>query len=156
MKRLLKKHGLERVMTVKDFELKAIDAERYTERKEKRKNIKINHNSSVTKVNKIDSKTNQVDFRFTANYSGMGVIKIEGSLKFIGEFPNLAKNWRKKNKMPNEVAKEIHTTVINNCIPQSVTIARDLNLPPPIPLPKVNMPDEGSNKTSSKGGMEVA
>lgn len=143
-------------MTIKDFELKAIDAERYSKKGEKKKNIKINHNSSVTKINKIDSKTNQVDFRFTANYSGMGVIKIEGSLIFIGEHPDLAENWRKKNEMPNEAAKEIHTTIINNCIPQSVTIAKDLNLPPPIPLPKVNMPEKKANTTSSKGGMEVA
>ncbi len=143
-------------MNIKEFELKSIDAERYSKREEKKKNIKINHNSSVTKINKIDPRTNQIDFRFTANYSGMGVIKIEGSLKFIGEYPDLADNWRKKNKMPNEVAKKIHTTIINNCIPESVTIARDLNLPPPIPLPKVNMPEKKSNTTSSKGGMEVA
>lgn len=143
-------------MSIKNFELKAIDAERYSKKGEKKKNIKINHNSSVTKINKIDSKTNQVDFRFTANYSGMGVIKIEGSLRYIGKHPELAENWRKKNEMPNEVAKEIHTTIINNCIPQSVTIAKDLNLPPPIPLPQVNMPEKESNTTSSKGGMEVA
>jgi len=143
-------------MNIKEFELKSIDAERYSKREEKKKNIKINHNSSVTKINKIGPRTNQIDFRFTANYSGMGVIKIEGSLKFIGEYPDLADNWRKKNKMPNEVAKKIHTTIINNCIPESVTIARDLNLPPPIPLPKVNMPEKKSNTTSSKGGMEVA
>ncbi len=143
-------------MTIKDFELKAIDAERYSKKGKKKKNIKINHNSSVTKIDKIDSKTNQIDFRFTANYSGMGVIKIEGSLKLIGEHPDLADNWRNKNKMPNEVAKKIHTTVINKCIPQSVTIAKDLNLPPPIPLPKVNMPEKESNTTSPKGGMEVA
>ncbi|MFW5945692.1 MAG: hypothetical protein ACOCTN_02315 [Candidatus Natronoplasma sp.] len=143
-------------MNIKEFELKSIDAERYSKREEKKKNIKINHNSSVTKINKIDPKTNQIDFRFTANYSGMGVIKIEGGLKFIGEYPDLADNWRKNNKMPNEVAKKIHTTIINNCIPESVTIARDLNLPPPIPLPKVNMPEKKNNTTSSKGGMEVA
>jgi len=143
-------------MTIKNFELKAIDAERYSKKGEKKKNIKINHNSSVTKINKIDSNKNQVEFRFTANYSGMGFIKIEGSLKFIGDYPELADNWRKNNKMPNEVAKKIHTTIINNCIPQSVTIAKDLNLPPPIPLPKVNMPDKEANTTSSKGGMEVA
>ena len=143
-------------MSIKNFELKAIDAERYSKKGEKKKNIKINHNSSVTKINKIDSNKNQVEFRFTANYSGMGFIKIEGSLKFIGDYPELADNWRKNNKMPNEVAKKIHTTIINNCIPQSVTIAKDLNLPPPIPLPKVNMPDKEANTTSSKGGMEVA
>ncbi len=143
-------------MAIKSFELKAIDAERYSEPGENRENIRIDHNSSVTKIKKKDNKTNIVDFRFTANYSGIGVIKIEGTLTFSGKYPNLAKRWSKKNEMPNEVAQEIHTAVINNCIPQAVVIAKDLNLPPPIPLPQVDMADNKENTTSSKGGMEVA
>ncbi|MFP4000513.1 MAG: hypothetical protein ACLFSM_02250 [Thermoplasmata archaeon] len=143
-------------MTIKNFQLKAIDAERYGKREAKKGNIKINHNSSVINMKKIDSGTNMVEFRFTANYSGMGKIKIEGSLKFVGDHPDLAEEWKKENKMPNEVAKEIHTAIINNCIPEAVGLAKNINLPPPIPLPKVNMPDERKNTTSPKGGMEVA
>lgn len=156
MKKLLRYQEVEYPMTIKNFELKAIDAERYSKSGSKKGNIKINHNSSVIKMEKVDSKTNKVDFRFTANYSGMGKIKIEGNLKIIGKYPNLAEKWQKENKMPNEVAKEIHTAIINNCIPEAVGLAKNINLPPPIPLPKVNMPDEKENTTSSKGGMEVA
>lgn len=144
------------MMPIKKFELKAIDAERYSGKDEKKGNIKINHNSSVTKIEKIDNNTNHVEFRFTANYSGMGIIKIEGALRFLGEYPNLATEWRNENTMPNEVAKEIHSTVIKNCIPQSVIIAKDLKLPPPIPLPKVNVAGDKNETKPSKGGMEVA
>jgi len=143
-------------MTIKSFELKAIDAERYIERGEKRDNIKINHNSSVTKMKNIDSKTTHIDFRFTANYSGMGKIKIEGSMKYVGEHSDLAQKWQREKKMPNDVAKQIHTAIIKKCIPEAVGIAKNINLPPPIPLPKVNIKDKKSNTTSSKGGMEVA
>ncbi|MFP4608181.1 MAG: hypothetical protein ACOCTR_05085 [Candidatus Natronoplasma sp.] len=143
-------------MPIKSFELTAIDAERYSKKGESRKNVKINHNSSVTKIEKIDEETNSIDFRFTANYSGMGMIKIEGNLTHVGEYSKLAETWRKKKNMPNEVAQEIHSTIIKNCIPQSVVIARDLKLPPPIPLPKVNVPDKGNETRPAKGGMEVA
>ncbi len=143
-------------MAIKNFELTAIDAERYSKKGEGKKNVKINHNSSVTKIERIDDRTNSIDFRFTANYSGMGIIKIEGSFDHVGEYPNLAKKWRKENKTPNEVAKEIHSTIIKNCIPQSVVIAKDLRLPPPIPLPKVNVQKKGNETKPSKGGMEVA
>ncbi len=143
-------------MPIKNFELTAIDAERYSKKGESRKNVKINHNSSVTKIEKIDNETNSIDFRFTANYTGMGMIKIEGNIVHSGGSPELAQRWIEDNKMPNEVAKEIHSTIIKNCIPQSVIIARDLRLPPPIPLPKVNMPGKGNKTKPAKGGMEVA
>ncbi len=143
-------------MPIKRFELKAIDAERYSGKDENRGKISIDHNSSVTKIEKIDNETNHVEFRFTANYSGMGIIKIEGALKYLGEYPNLATEWRNENNMPNEVAKEIHSTVIKKCILQSVVIAKDLKLPPPIPLPKVNVADDKNQTKPPKGGMEVA
>ncbi len=143
-------------MKIKNFELTAIDAERYSKKGAKKGNIKINHNSSVTRMEKMDANTTHVDFRFTANYSGMGKIKIEGSFKIIGEYPDLAEKWQKENKMPNEVAKKVHTTIINNCIPEAVGLAKNINLPPPIPLPKVNVSEDKSNTTSPKGGMEVA
>ncbi|MBS3816989.1 MAG: hypothetical protein KGY76_05440 [Candidatus Thermoplasmatota archaeon] len=143
-------------MPIKNFELKAIDAERYSQKRESRDNIRIDHNSSVTKIEKIDDKTNSIEFRFTANYSGMGMIKLEGNLHLLGKHPKLAKRWRKKNDMPNEVAQEIHSTIIKNCLPQAVIVARDIQLPPPIPLPEVNVPDGENSTKPSKDGMEVA
>ena len=56
--------------------------------------------------------------------------------------------------MPNEVANEIHTTIMSVCIPEAVVIARDLRLPPPIPLPQVSVP--GQPPPSKHSGMEVA
>ncbi len=156
MKRLLNHQQVEIAMKIKRFELKAIEAERYSERDDKKKNIKIDHNSSVTNIRKIEADKNSIEFKFTAGYSSIGMIKIKGSMILIGELPDLAQNWREKKKMPNEIAKRIHSVVIKKCIPQAVTIAKDLNLPPPIPLPKVNLPDEKTNTTSPKGGMEVA
>lgn len=142
-------------MTVSNFEVKAIDAERYSEHEEPKGNIRIDHNSTVTKVDQLDKKTARINFRFSANYSSIGRIEIEGSMVLKGAPSNLSKKWSKDNEMPNEVANEIHSTIISNCIPKAVLLAREVQLPPPIPLPQVNIPDENEKK-QFKGGMEVA
>jgi hypothetical protein len=41
--------------------------------------------------------------------------------------------------MPPEVANEIHSVIMTNCIPEAVILARELRLPPPIPIPQVNV-----------------
>ena len=57
-------------------------------------------------------------------------------------------------QLPNDVANEIHTTIMTVCIPEAVVIARDLRLPPPIPIPQVTVP---TPQTPSKhSGMDVA
>jgi hypothetical protein len=135
-------------LPIKRFELSSIDARRFTKHGEKPKNIRIDHNSSVTLVTELNDKEANVDFRFTANYSGLGLIKIEGSLIFEGDASSLVQQWSTKNNMPNEIATEIHTTIMNNCIPEAMLLARDIRLPPPIPMPKVNI-QAGQKK---KGG----
>ncbi len=143
-------------MPIKNFKLNSIEGERFSDADGQQQNVRIDHNSSVTKIKKLDKKKNEIHFRFTANYSGLGIIKLEGQILHVGGDPNLAKKWRKKDQMPNEIAKEVHSTIINNCIPQAVIIARDLQLPPPIPLPQVNLPGEEGEGQQVKGGMEVA
>lgn len=133
-------------MPIKKFELTSIDARRFTKPGEKHKNIRIDHNSSVTLVTEINDKEASVDFRFTANYSGLGIIRIEGNLVYEGDAPALVSQWSTQNNMPNDVATEIHTTIMNNCIPEAMVLARDIRLPPPIPMPKVNI------RAQKKGG----
>jgi hypothetical protein len=133
-------------LSIKRFELTSLDARRFSKHEEKPKNIRIDHNSSVTLVTEKNDKEANVDFRFTANYSGLGIIRIEGSLIFEGDAPALVNQWSTKNNMPNDVATEIHTTIMNNCIPEAMLLARDIRLPPPIPMPKVNI------QTKKKGG----
>ncbi|MFO7991008.1 MAG: hypothetical protein R6U61_01785 [Thermoplasmata archaeon] len=142
-------------MPVVDFELKSLDAERFGDKKKSMKNVRVDHNSSVIGVKKLKKDIFDVTFRFTANYSGLGRIEIEGKLKFKGGPGDLDQKWSDDNQMPNQVANEIHSTVISNCIPEAVFLARDIQLPPPIPLPKVNIPGK-KEKKKPKGGMEVA
>ena len=57
--------------------------------------------------------------------------------------------------MPNQIASQFHTAVMHACVPEAVGIAKDLALPPPIPLPQVKL--GGSQPTKSgQDGPEVA
>jgi hypothetical protein len=139
-------------MPVRSLELTSIDAKRFTKSGERVRNVRVDHNSTVTQVHPVDEKVALVEFRFTANYTGIGVIKIEGTLKFEGQAKAMANMWSKSGKMPDQAASEIHTAIMNSCIQEAVVIARDLRLPPPIPLPVVNV-KSGGRKSS---GVEVA
>ena len=55
--------------------------------------------------------------------------------------------------MPNEIASHLHTAIMHACVPQAVGIAKDLTLPPPIPLPQVKL---GQKPSKAESGPEVA
>ena len=134
-------------MKIQNVQLKSIEARRYSDITAQPK-IRIDHNSNVTRLEKL-SKDNgvHVDFQYTASYGPVGLIKIEGTLQFFGEnIGTLVEDWNEKRKMPNQIASGIHTAIMHACVPQAVGIAKDLRLPPPIPLPQVRM-----GKTPQKG-----
>lgn len=138
-------------MPVRSFEISSIDAKRFAATGERFKNVRVDHNSSVTEIEAASEGFSKVAFRFTVTYSGVGVIKLEGSLQYEGE-PTLAARWSETNQMPKEVASEIHTAIMGACIQEAVLLARELRLPPPIPLPNVKLKGGGTKST----GMEVA
>ncbi|MEE9268399.1 MAG: hypothetical protein V3U70_03240 [Thermoplasmata archaeon] len=137
-------------MPVTSMELTVIEGKRFAKTGERLKNVRVDHNSTVTRVHPVD-EASAVDFRFTVNYGGVGMIQIEGSLRFEGE-ASLPEAWEKTGNMPEAVASEIHTAIMSYCIQEAVVIAKDLRLPPPIPLPMIKLKRGG--KQSS--GMEVA
>jgi hypothetical protein len=66
----------------------------------------------------------------------------------------ISKDWNDTRKMPDQIASHIHTAVMHSCVPEAVTIAKDLGLPPPIPLPQVRLGT--TQKTVAQSGPEVA
>ena len=141
-------------MAVKDVEFISVEGRRFTKRREVVGQVKIDTNSTVTSVNEVSPREADVDFRIAISYGSLGVLKVEGRLIFEGDAPTLAREWRDKHSMPTEMANEIHTAILHSCIPETVILARDLGLPPPIPLPKVNIQEQ--KKGTAPSNMEVA
>jgi len=126
-------------MNIVGYEASTIEAKRFSKPGEHVANIRIDHNSTVTRITKVSDQTASVEFRFTANYTGMGYIKVEGSLLLNGEVDALISEWKATGSMPSEAANLIHNAIVSNCIPSALLIARDIRLPPPVPLPRINV-----------------
>jgi hypothetical protein len=141
------------MMTIKRIGLDSINAKRFSSQKEAIKEIRINHNSTVTSINAIDNEAH-VEFRFTSNYGYLGIITLEGTLIYAGDkLANLTETWEKSGKVSDSLTQEIHSAIMRACLPESVIIAKEVNLPPPIPIP--TMPGKKQNK-EFKSGPEFA
>ena len=118
------------------------------------KQVRINHNSTITQIHDIKIKQATIDFQYTASYGPVGMIKLEGSLTYEDDNARkIAIDWKNTRKMPNKIASQIHTVVMHACVPEAVGIAKDLGLPPPIPLPQVRL---GEKPKRAEFGPEVA
>ena len=141
-------------MKIRNINLKTIEARRYTGRNERPRQVRIDHNSTVTNIAVVKNKEATIDFQYTASYGPVGMIKMEGSLLYESDDADkVSKEWNETRKMPDQIASHIHTAVMHSCVPEAVGIAKNLGLPPPIPLPQVRL-----GKTAKKGeaGPEVA
>lgn len=141
-------------MKIKNIQLKSIEARRYISLNERPKEVRIDHNSTVTHFGEIRDKEVTIDFQYTASYGPVGMIKLEGSILYEDDdAKKIAKEWNETHKMPNQVAGHIHTAIMHACVPEAVAIAKDLGLPPPIPLPQVRL---GATPKTGQSGPEVA
>ena len=146
---------IDAAMNIKNIQLKGIEARRYSDMSMQPKKIRIDHNSNINRMESIQNDQARVDFQYTASYGAVGMIKIEGSLTYIGnDAKKLVNEWNNTHKMANNIASGIHTAVMHACVPQAVGIAKDLHLPPPIPLPQVKLGDTTPKRGPS--GPEVA
>lgn len=141
-------------MKIRSILLKSIEARRYTGRNERPKQVRIDHNSTITQIYDVQDTQSMIDFQYTASYGPVGVIKLEGTLQYqADDAKTLAKEWNASRKMPNQIASQLHTAIMHACVPEAVGIAKDLGLPPPIPLPQVRL---GENPKQGQVGPEVA
>jgi len=141
-------------MKIKNIQLKSIEARRYTNLNERPKQVRIDHNSNITHIYDIKDNQATIDFQYTASYGPVGMTKLEGSLIFEDDNASkIANDWKDTRKMPNQIASQIHTAIMHACVPEAVGIAKDLGLPPPIPLPQVKL---GSNPKKGQYSPEVA
>ncbi len=128
---------------IKTFRIDGIEAKRFIEPENAPKEIRIDNNSTVISITKINDSQAKMEFRFTVTYSGIGMITIDGILVYEGEVPKLIGEWKKKHRMPDEVAQEVHATIINNCTIEAVILSKEVHLPPPIPPPAGLMQQKG-------------
>ena len=120
--------------------------------------IDINNNVSIKDVQEDnfslgkDKQQNVMKFifEFTSNYEpNVGKILFEGELLYMEE-PKKSKeilnDWKKNKKLPKELMGNLLNTILTKCNVQALILSQQVNLPPPIPLPKVQMASAVENK----------
>ena len=122
------------------------------EKKENAKGkIDINNNVSIKDVLEEnfalgkDKQQNIIKFlfEFTSKYEpNVGNILFEGELLYMEE-PKKAKeilaDWKKNKKLPKDLMAGLLNTILTKCNIQALILSQQVNLPPPIPLPKVQI-----------------
>jgi hypothetical protein len=100
--------------------------------------VQIATNLNVVGINKKDEELLEVPFVFTINYTpGVAQISLKGKSQVTGskdELQQILKDQKEKKHPPPIVMQ----TISNIVFLESVIVCRSLNIPPPIPLPKIS------------------
>jgi len=100
--------------------------------------VQIATNLNVVGINKKGEDLLEVPFVFTINYSpGVAQISLKGKSHVKGskdELQQILKDHKEKKPPPPIILQSISNVVFL----ESVLICRSLNIPPPIPLPKIS------------------
>jgi len=110
--------------------------------------VDIKNNVSVKNVETAElslgrtkEKALKFTFEFTSEYSpDIGQILFNGDVLYMSENSNqdeILKGWKKNKQIPKETMGEILNTVLMRCNVEALLLSRDVNLPPPIPMPKI-------------------
>ena len=134
-------------MTIVGLNFTKIEAEKKELVKGK---ININNNVSINKVEekKLSLATEKqkiiaFTFEFISKYDpNVGFIKITGDVLYMesaNKVKEILDGWKKDKKLPKEIMATILNSVLTKCNIQALILSEQINLPPPIPLPKLQV-----------------
>lgn len=93
-------------------------------------------------------------FEFTSKYEPkLGNILLGGDLLFIEENATVKKileDWKKDKKVDTNLMKNILNTILTRGNILALILSQEVNLPPPIPLPKVNVQEAPAKAPAKK------
>ena len=109
-------------------------------------NVKVNNNVRIKEVSKTEvgkRDAMRFGFEFTIQYEpGIASLTLDGFVNVLAK-PEIIKEELDKWKKDKKVSNELMTEVINNVLAKgnvtALILTREVNLPPPIDLPKVRV-----------------
>jgi len=106
--------------------------------------IKVNSTPKITAAKlinlpTINKKALALNFDFVTTYSpDIGEIKISGEVLYVHEDnPKILKQWQAKKSLPEATNIEVLNHLFRQCLLKIANIADDLQLPPPLAIPRV-------------------
>lgn len=134
-------------MSVISFNFTKIDVERSTNPKGK---ISVKNHVSVTDVKEASlelGKSKESGLRFFFEYNSVyepkiGYINLKGDLIVMDDEKKVKEalsSWTKDKKIPKEMMAEVVNTILARANIQSIIMSQAINLPSPLPMPKVEV-----------------
>ena len=109
--------------------------------------VSINNNVGIKGLEETKLQINttrkalKLNFEFTSTYDpNIGKIFLEGEVIYLidkNKAAEAVKNWKKNKKIEKDMMTNVLNNVLAKCNIQALILSKDMNLPPPIPLPKV-------------------
>lgn len=110
--------------------------------------INISNNVSVQDVLEADlslgsqkQKALRFMFEFTSTYEpNVGKITLNGDVIYLDDAVKTKKiidEWKKDKKVDKEIMSRVLNAVLGKCNVQALILSQTVNLPSPIPLPKI-------------------
>lgn len=135
-----------------------MNVERKTSTKGK---VNISNNVSIKDVEKVnisfgggDQQTLKFSFKFDSKYEPeIGKINLEGELVYLTKketAQELLKEWEKNKKLGPEIMTSLLNNILNKCNIEALILSKEMGLPAPIPLPKVNNKKEEKKPAKAK------
>lgn len=129
------------------FGFTKLNAEKYEAAKGK---IDINNNVTIKDVlednfsfGKDKQSIIKFIFEFTSKYEpSVGAILFEGEVLYLEEpkkIKEILASWKKDKKISQELMTGLLNTILTKCNVQALILSQEINLPPPIPMPKVQV-----------------
>src|SRR3989338_536076 len=134
-------------MAIVGFNFTRINVERKEMQKGK---INISNNVAIKDVKPTDislGKEKQDALKFTFEFTSrfepkIGSIILGGDLLFLGDASKIKEvneGWKKDKRVPKDIMTSILNTILAKCNIQALILSQEVNLPPPVPLPKVQV-----------------
>jgi len=101
-----------------------------------------------------DQKGIQFNFEFTSKYEpDYGYINLNGEVLYLEEkarAKEIIDDWKKNKRVEKELMANVLNNVLMKCNIQALILSQSINMPPPIPLPKVNVDMENPEPVQKK------
>lgn len=141
-------------MTIVGFNFNKIDVKKETATSGK---ISVSNNVSIKEIEEATfplGKEKQMALKFIFEFSSkyepkIGNILLGGDLLFIEETDKVKKileEWKRDKKISTDIMKGILNTILARSNILALILSQEVNLPPPIPLPKVNVEEAKAEK----------
>lgn len=116
-------------------------------------NVNVSNNVTIKEVKAFEIELGQSKqeglrfiFEFTTNYEPkVGTLLMEGEVLFmesVEKINAIKELWEKDKKVDPNVMPVLLNQILTKCNLQALVITKDLNMLPPIPLPKVQVKKE--------------